>query len=85
MGLNDYIKNGIVEQGRQARMVLVNSENDLEALGPYGYEPGTLAYTAGFAQMWQLSASGEWVSVFGQQPSGSTPIVGTAVVGQATI
>ena len=61
--LNDYMKDGVVEQGRQVHSILVNSESDLTTLGPYGYEPGCIAHTAGYTQMWQLDTDGEWVEI----------------------
>ena len=44
-----------------APSVLVSSQSDLAELP--AYPAGTIAYTAGFKAMWQLSAAGEWVSV----------------------
>lgn len=29
------------------------------------YVPGLIAYTAGYTNMWQLDASGEWVQIVG--------------------
>lgn len=43
--------------------VLVNSESDLDNLT--GYLPGSIAYTAGLSNVWQLDTSGNWVAIFG--------------------
>lgn len=48
---------------RDAQEILVNSEADLANITDPGIVPGSLAYTAGYAQMWQKSESGEWVAV----------------------
>jgi len=65
--LIDYLKNGIVEQGRQVQCVLVGAESDLASLAPYGYEPGTIAHTAGFKNMWQLDVDGTWVDMLNDE------------------
>ena len=57
----DYIKNGEIYTNNPLQSILVNSQSDLATLT--GYLPGTIAYTAGFASMWQLSAAGTWVEV----------------------
>lgn len=61
--LMDFVKDGKVFQGVQSFSVQVESEDDLENLAPYGYTPGTMAFTAGFAKMWQLDSDGNWVSL----------------------
>ena len=40
--------------------VMVSSESDLEELN---VEPGTVAYTAGFGNMWQMDAEGTWHAI----------------------
>ena len=55
----DYIdKSGNLVKNDDAKMVMVRSKADLDALE--GYRPGTIAHTAGFKNMWQLDADGEW-------------------------
>ena len=61
--LTDILKNGVVQQGRQVTMIMVTAESDLADLNDYGYEPGSLAYTTGFKDIWQLGADGTWVNV----------------------
>ncbi len=56
----DYVQNGVIYTGAKAESVMVTSQSDLEQLS--GYAPGTIAYTAGFTDMWQLAADGTWVS-----------------------
>lgn len=63
MGNTDYILNGIIYQNAPTSSVLIRDESDLETLSDLDYEPGTIAYTAGFAQMWQLNSAGTWVSL----------------------
>lgn len=38
--------------------VMITAESDLANLT--GYEPSTIAFTAGYANMWQLGADGTW-------------------------
>ena len=45
----------------QAQAILVPDEETLAALPPC--QPGSIAYTAGFREIWQLGLDGEWVSV----------------------
>lgn len=61
-GNTDYLQGGVVYKNAPTKAVMVDSESDLSDLA--GYEPGSVAYTAGFKAMWQLSADGTWVSVF---------------------
>ena len=59
----DVLMGNSIVQNAPTPSVLVSSENDLSRLS--GYNPGTIAYAAGFKAMWQLSVSGEWVNVIG--------------------
>lgn len=61
MGNMDYVLNGEVIKDAPTKSVMVTAQSDLASLT--GYEAGTIAYTAGFANMWQLSAAGTWVEV----------------------
>ena len=61
-GNTDYIKDGTIYQNSPLQVVLIESESDLDNLTDL-YEPGTIAYTAGFAGMWQLDSEGNWVEV----------------------
>lgn len=63
MGNTDYVKNGIIYRDNPVKNVLVGSENDLAYLTDY--EPGTVAYTAGYQAMWQKDVTGEWVDIVG--------------------
>lgn len=60
-GTTDYILDGVVIKDAPVKTIIVTSESDLAGLE--GYEPGTVAYTAGFGSMWQLDASGDWQEV----------------------
>lgn len=58
----DYIDSSgkLIRCGRVWPDVMVRAENDLPRLNGI-YLPGTLAFTAGHLQEWQLSADGAWV------------------------
>ena len=58
-GNTDYVKGEKVIRNAPMKMVLVTGSGDLAKLT--NYEPGTIAYTAAFVNMWQLAASGTWV------------------------
>ena len=60
-GMTDAVIDGVLVRDIPARAVLVTAESDLANLP--SYPAGTLAYTAGFAAMWQLSAAGTWVEM----------------------
>lgn len=61
-GETDYIKGGALYRGANAASILVGSANDLLDLTDI-YAPGTVAYTAGFKTLWQLSADGVWETI----------------------
>ena len=63
VGESDYVKNGELHFGANARSVMVESEAQLAQLPEDLYEPGSMAFTAGFADMWQKAADGTWVSM----------------------
>ena len=58
-GNTDYVSNGEVCKNASMQMVLVSGTQDFDLLS--GYEPGTIAYTAGLKSMWLKSPSGQWV------------------------
>lgn len=60
-GNEDYIKNGEIHKNASTQLVLISGSSELSLLADYA--PGTIAHTAGFADMWQKSASGEWVAM----------------------
>lgn len=60
-GLNDVVIDGVLYKDTPAPSVLVTAQTDLANLPEY--PAGTIAYTAGFQAMWQLDASGSWVSM----------------------
>ena len=57
----DYVKGGEIYKHANCSCILVGSSADLTLLT--GYEPGSVAFTAGFANLWQLDASGTWQSM----------------------
>ena len=60
-GASDYVKDGEVHLNVSGLAVMVESSSDLTELTDY--PPSTIAYTAGFGNMWQLDASGTWQSI----------------------
>ncbi len=59
--LLDYVKDGVLHVNSEARAVCVTGENDLAQLT--GYSPGSIAFTAGYRNIWQLGADGTWVDL----------------------
>lgn len=65
----DYVDgNGNLVKNDDAKMVMVRNKADLNILG--SYRPGTIAYTAGFKNMWQLDASSEWQTIVEEVSNG---------------
>ena len=65
----DYVDvGGNLVKNDDAKMVMVRSKADLDVI--VGYRPGTIAYTAGFKNMWQLDASGEWQAIVEEVSNG---------------
>ena len=60
-GASDYVMNGEVHMNVSGLAVMVESQSDLANLTDY--PPSSIAYTAGFANMWQLDANGTWQSI----------------------
>lgn len=65
---NAYVKDGELYQGNTAQAILVKDENELSEVQKH-VAPGSIAYTAGCASMWQLSAAGSWEPI--QEEGGS--------------
>ncbi len=57
----EYLKDGEVHRHSAAVSIMIPSESDLANLKDY--EPGSIAFTAGYNKVWQLDAEGNWVSV----------------------
>lgn len=65
----DYVDgSGNLVKNDDAKMVMVRSKADLDLLE--GYRPGTIAYTAGFKNMWQLDTGGEWQTIVEEVSNG---------------
>lgn len=60
----DFVKNGMLHVGAESKSILVNTESELAGLTDCA--PGTIAFTAGFADMWQLNTSGNWIPLGGE-------------------
>lgn len=57
----DYVKDGVVYKGSGSASVMVESQSDLAGLEKSA--PGTIAFTAGYVNMWQKKADGTWVEM----------------------
>ena len=57
-----YVKDGAFYGNVESCSVIVESKSDLAGL-PDDLPVGTLAYTAGFKNMWQKDADGEWAAI----------------------
>ena len=65
----DYVDgSGNLVKNDDAKMVMVRNKADLDILG--SYRPGTIAYTAGFKNIWQLDASSEWQTIVEEVSNG---------------
>ena len=62
VGNQDYVLGGEIHKNAPIAVILVGSESDLALLAGK-YEPGAVAYTAGFVNIWQLGIDGNWVEV----------------------
>lgn len=60
----DYVQDGVLHVSATTRSVCVASRADLASL-PKEYPPGSVAFTAGFKELWQLDATGAWVDMIG--------------------
>lgn len=58
----DYIKDGVIYKNAPTKVIMVTAQSDLADITDK-YEAGTIAYTAGFENIWQLSAAGNWIEV----------------------
>lgn len=57
-----YIKDGELKRTvAESVSIMVESESDLASLT--NAHAGAIAYTAGFANMWQLNSDGEWIAI----------------------
>ena len=63
----DYVQDDTLYINEKMKVVMVSSGEQLNRLYDLNmgqlYPPGTIAYTPGFTNIWQLSASGEWISM----------------------
>lgn len=57
-GNTDYVIDGVIYRNNPVKNVLVGSSSDLSLLKDY--DPGTIAYTAGYQSMWQKDITGDW-------------------------
>lgn len=63
-GNTDYVKDGVIYKNAPVKNVMVSSEDDLDLLE--NYEPGTIAYTAGYLSIWQKGIDDNWESIGGE-------------------
>lgn len=65
----DYVDgNGNLVKNDDVKMVMIRNKADLDILE--NYRPGTIAHTAGFKNMWQLDAVGEWQTIVEEVSNG---------------
>ena len=63
LGMIDVVtEDGKVLEDVPCKPVMVPSDPN-ELTGLPDYQPGTIAFTAGFGSMWQKDATGEWQEV----------------------
>lgn len=60
-GTTDYLKDGTIYRDAETKSVMVSSQSDLANLGEYG--PGTIAFTAGYVNVWHKGLDGTWTSM----------------------
>lgn len=71
MGEVKYVKDGDLYTGRTADAVMVEDEDDLTGLTGI-LNPGSIAFTAGYKEMWQLAADGTWVDMLEAETTAET-------------
>lgn len=57
---SSYIKNGELYENESTGSVMIESESDLTLLTLDYVRPGAIAYTPGFAKVWQIGTDGVW-------------------------
>lgn len=60
--LMDYVSGTTLHKQVPADSVMVGSASELSSIKD-NYSPGVVAYTAGFKNMWQLGADGNWATI----------------------
>lgn len=60
-GTITYVKDGEIYQNASCEAILIESSEDLELLT--SYDPGSIAFTAGYEHMWQKGADGTWAQI----------------------
>lgn len=80
---NAYVKNGELYQGNTAQAILVKNQAELDEVKKH-VAPGSIAYTAGYGSMWQLSAAGSWEEIQEEGGSGGGGLVIRQTVDVAT-
>lgn len=58
--MESYYKDGVIYTPVPKQSIMVASKSELDELE---CEPTTVAYTAGYKNMWQLDASGTWQTI----------------------
>ena len=62
LGMIDVVdSDGVLREDVPCKGVMVTAESDLANLPDY--QPGTIAFTAGFGSMWQKAADGDWEEI----------------------
>lgn len=61
-GNMDYVKDGKLYKNMPTPSVMVAAQTELASMLA-DYPPGTIAYTAGYEEMWQKAVSGNWATI----------------------
>lgn len=62
LGVTDIFDGNMLIKGAEMKLVMVSSYDDLDTIAPL-YMAGTIAYTAGFQNKWQLGTDGTWEAI----------------------
>lgn len=60
-GTITYVKDGEIYQNAACEAILIESSSDLPLLTDF--DPGSIAFTAGYEHMWQKGADDTWTQI----------------------
>lgn len=62
-----YYEDGTIIQIAPKSSIMVASKSELDNITPADIPPTSIAYTAGFKNMWQLAADGTWETIIEEE------------------
>ena len=62
-----YYEDGTIIQVAPKSSIMVASKDDLDSITAADLPPTSIAYTAGFKNMWQLDADGVWQPIIEEE------------------